>query len=167
DDKDADGQKQLVEVKYARCRLYFEAQHWEEAAACFKDIAFNHSDSDSAVYASQLYLESVNVLTFHGLPNRSSCIDDMIVDVPKFIDLFCAGDKAQKNEDTCTLLTKVQCDIQRLRAQRIVEDADKGGNDALALFEKGAKAYFELWEKYGATPLKANQPPQCDRMEEI
>jgi tetratricopeptide (TPR) repeat protein len=164
---DAEGQKQLVEVKYARCRLYFEAQHWEEAGACFRDIAFDHPDNDSAVYAAQLYLESINVLTFHGLPNRNSCIDDMISDVPKFLEMFCTGDKAQKNEETCTILAKVQCDIQRLRAQRIVEDADKGGNNALELFEKGGKAYFDLWEKYGATPLRANQPPQCERLEEI
>ncbi len=167
DKSDADGQKQLIEVKYARCRLYFEAQQWEEAAACFKDIAFNHSDNDFAVYASQLYLESTNVLAFHGLPNRSSCIDDMVTDVPKFIDLFCSGDKAQKNDDTCTLLTKVQCDIQRLRAQHIVEEADKGGNSAVELFKKGGKAYFDLWEKYGATPLRANQPPQCEKLDEI
>jgi tetratricopeptide (TPR) repeat protein len=167
DAKDADGQKQLVEVKYARCRLYFEAQHWEEAGACFKEIAFDHSDSDSAVYAAQLYLESINVLTFHGQPNRNSCIDDMIVDVPKFIELFCTGDKAQKNEDTCTILQKVQCDIRRLRAQRIVEQADKGGNDALELFEKGGKAYFDLWDEYGAKPLRDNKPPQCEKLDEI
>ena len=30
----------------------------------------NHSDNDSAIYAAQLYLESINVLTFHGTPNR-------------------------------------------------------------------------------------------------
>ncbi len=167
DKNDAEGQKQLIEVKYARCRLYFEAQHWEEAGACFREIAFDHPDNDSAVYAAQLYLESINVLTFHGAPNRNTCIDDMIVDVPKFLDMFCAGDKAQKNEETCTILAKVQCDIQRLRAQRIVEDADKGGNSSLELFEKGGKAYFDLWEKYGATPLRNNQPPQCERLEEI
>ncbi len=167
DKSDADGQKQLVEVKYARCRLYFEAQHWEEAAACFKEIALDDSDNDSAPYAAQLYLESVNVLTFHGLPNRATCLDDMITDVPKFLDLFCSGDKAAKNEDTCTLLTKVQCDIQRLRAQKIVEEADKGGNNALELFEKGAKAYFELWETYGAKPLRNNQVPQCEKLDEI
>jgi tetratricopeptide (TPR) repeat protein len=167
DKSDAEGQKQLVEVKYARCRLYFEAQHWEEAAACFREVAYDHPDNDSAVYAAQLYLESINVLTFHGMPNRNSCIDDMISDVPKFIDMFCTGDKAQKNEDVCTILTKVQCDIQRLRAQRIVEEADKGGNNALELFEKGGKAYFDLWEKYGATPLRNNQPPQCEKLDEI
>jgi tetratricopeptide (TPR) repeat protein len=167
DKADAEGQKQLVEVKYARCRLYFEAQDWERSAACFKDIAYNDTDSDLAVYAAQLYLESTNVLAFHGLPNRSSCIDDMVSDVPHFIDSFCSGDKAQKNDDTCTILTKVQCDIQRLRAQHIVEEADKGGNNSLELFEKGGKAYFDLWEKYGATPLRSNQPPQCEKLDEI
>jgi tetratricopeptide (TPR) repeat protein len=167
DKNDADGQKQLIEVKYARCRLYFEAQHWEESAACFKEIAFDHPDNDSAVYASQLYLESINVLTFHGVPNRNSCIDDMITDVPKFIDMFCTGDKMQKNEDTCTILTKVQCDIQRLHAQKMLEEANKGGNNALELFDKSGKAYFDLWEKYGATPLRNNQPPQCDKLDEI
>jgi TolA-binding protein len=167
DKNDADGQKQLVEVKYARCRLYFEAQHWEEAGACFKEIAYDHPDNDSAPYAAQLYLESINVLTFHGNPNRNTCIDDMIVDVPKFIDLFCTGAKASANEETCTLLAKVQCDIQRLRAQRMVEDAGKGGNNALAQFEKGGQAYWDLWQKYGEAPLKANQQPQCERLEEI
>jgi tetratricopeptide (TPR) repeat protein len=164
---DADGQKQLVEVKYARCRLYFEAQHWEEAGECFKQIAFEHTDSDSAVYAAQLYLEAINVLTFHGAPNRNRCIDDMIVDVPKFIEMFCSGEKMAKNEEICTILTKVQCDIRRLRAQRIVEQADKGGNNALELFEKGGKAYFDLWEEYGAKPLRDNKPPLCEKLEEI
>ena len=155
DKNDADGQKQLVEVKYARCRLYFEAQHWEEAAACFRDVAYRPPRQRLGVYAAQLYLESINVLTFHGSPNRTSCFDDMIADVPKFLDMFCTGDKMHEERgDRARMLTKVQCDIQRLRAQRIVEDADKGGNNALELFEKGGKAYFELWEKYGATPLR-------------
>jgi TolA-binding protein len=167
DKNDADGQKQLIEVKYARCRLYFEAQHWEEAGACFKEIAYEHTESDSAVYAAQLYLESINVLTFHGQPNRNRCIDDMIVDVPKFIEMFCAGEKAAKNEDTCTILQKVQCDIRRLRAQRIVEQAGKGGNDALEMFERGGKAYFELWDEYGARPLKENKPALCEKLDEI
>ncbi len=100
--------------------------------------------------------------TFHGSPNRHSCIDDMIADVPKFIELYCSGDKMQKNEEQCTILTKVQCDIQRLKAQRIVEDADKGGNNALELYEKGGKAYFDLWEKYGEAPLR-EQPAAAVR----
>ena len=64
------GQKQLVEVKYARCRLYFEAQHWEEAARLLQGDRVRPLGQRLGVYAAQLYLESINVLTFHGTPNR-------------------------------------------------------------------------------------------------
>ena len=164
---DAQGQDQLIEVKYARARTYFEAQHWEEAAIAFKDIAMNHSDKDVGIYASQLYLESVNVLGSHANPPRPSCFDDMSADVPKFIDLYCTGDKLQKNQDQCTTLTKIQCDIQRLKAEKLTQMADKGATNALQLDEQAGNTYFEIWRKYGEAPLRANQPPQCERLDEI
>ena len=64
-------------MKYARARTYFEAQHWEEAAVAFRDVALNHSDHESAPYAAQLWLEALNVLFSYadpkrpGLPRRS------------------------------------------------------------------------------------------------
>jgi tetratricopeptide (TPR) repeat protein len=164
---DAAGQDQLIEVEYARARTYFEAQHWEEAATAFRDIAMNHADKDVGIYASQLYLESVNVLGSHSKPPRIACFTDMANDVPKFLDLYCTGDKLAKNQDQCTTLTKIQCDIQRLKAQKIIEKADGGDTNALALYEEGAKTYLDMWHKYGETPLRANQPMQCDKMDEI
>jgi hypothetical protein len=164
---DAQGQDQLIEVKYARARTYFEAQHWEEAGIAFKDIALNNSDKDVGIYAAQLYLESVNVLGAHSNPPRPSCFDDMAGDVPKFIELYCGGDKLAKNQDQCTTLTKIQCDIQRLKAQKLTEMADKGSANALQLDEQAGNTYFEIWRKYGEAPLRANQPPQCERLDEI
>ncbi|MFO0672073.1 MAG: hypothetical protein U0235_21015 [Polyangiaceae bacterium] len=69
--------EQLVEVKYARARTYFEAQHWDEAAMAFKDIADHHADRDVGIYAAQLYLESINVLGANMNPPRPVCYDDM------------------------------------------------------------------------------------------
>jgi tetratricopeptide (TPR) repeat protein len=164
---DTAGQDQLVEVEYARARTYFEGQHWEEAAAAFRDIAMNHSDKDVGIYAAQLYLESVNVLGAHSKPPRIACYTDMGNDVPKFLDLYCTGDKLAKNQDQCTTLTKIQCDIQRLKAQEITKKADTGVANALQLDEEAAKTYLDMWHKYGETPLRANQPMQCDRMDEV
>src|SRR5262249_2708025 len=103
---DAQGQEQLVEVKFARARTYFEAQHWEEAAAAFLDVALNNSDRDAAIYAAQLYLESANVMGGHASAvvtqppgARVGCYDDMATQVPKFIELFCTADKLKKNEE--------------------------------------------------------------------
>jgi tetratricopeptide (TPR) repeat protein len=163
---DAAGQEQLVEVKYARARTYFEAQHWEEAATGFRDIAMNNSDRDVGIYAAQLYLESVNVLGSHM--SKTSCFDDMGQDVPKFIELYCQGDKAAKNAEQCTILNKIQVDILRLKAQKLVERADKeGGKEAIKMHEEGGKAYFEMFRKYCQDPVSAGQSPQAEKCDEI
>ena len=160
------GQEQLVEVKYARARTYFESQHWEEAAIGFRDIALNNSDRDVGIYASQLYLESVNVLGSNFL--KTACFDDMEADVPKFIELYCTGANLAKNGEACTSLNKIQVDILRLKAEKTVERADKeGGKEALASYEKGGTAYFELFRKYCQDPVSNGQQPQAEKCDEI
>jgi tetratricopeptide (TPR) repeat protein len=154
---DADGQAQLVEVKYARARTYFEAQHWDEAALAFRDIAVNHADRDVGIYASQLYLESANVLYKHF--GKTSCEDEMAADVPKLTDLYCSPDKAPpKNADACRTLEYVQVDLLRLKAERLVA---KGEN------EGGGQAYFELFRRYCQDPVAAGKPPEAERCDEI
>jgi tetratricopeptide (TPR) repeat protein len=165
---DAQGQDQLVEVRFARARTYFEAQHWEEASIAFREIAMDNPDKDVGIYAAQLYLESVNVLGQHSQPPRPSCFDDMASDVPKFIELYCTGDKFAKNQEQCTNLTKIQCDIQRIKAEKLVQLANKnGGSSALQIFEQAGNTYYELWRKYGEEPMSQNQAPTCDKLDEI
>lgn len=164
---DKDAQDQYVEVKYARARTYFEAQHWEEAALAFRDVALNYADKDVGIYASQLYLESLNVLGANMDPPRPACYDDMANDVPKFLELYCKDPgKAKDNAEQCGILTRIQRDIERLRAEKLVEKADKGGPDALKDYEKGALAYMDLWKKYGE-PACEKKDPACERSEEI
>jgi tetratricopeptide (TPR) repeat protein len=165
---DAQGQEQRVEVKYARARTYFEAQHWEEAAIGFREIAMEHADRDVGIYAAQLYLESINVLGSHMTPKRPTCYDEMAVDVPKFLELYCTGEKATKNADQCTTLNKIQVDILRLRNEAIVKRADEAqGTEALALYEKAGTAYFDSFRKYCEEPVNAGQQPQAEKCDEI
>ncbi len=162
---DAQGQEQLVEVKYARARTYFEGQHWEEAGLAFRDIAMNNADRDVGIYAAQLYLESVNVLATTA--SRPACFDDMATDVPKFIELYCVGDKATKNAEQCTILGKIQADILRLKAQGLVKVADQGGANALQTYEQAGNAYLDLYRKYCEAPIRAGQPAQAEKCDEI
>lgn len=164
---DKEATSQYVEVKYARARTYFEAQHWEEAAVAFRDIAINHADQDAGIYASQLYLESLNVLGSRVEPARTACFDNMAADVPKFLELYCKDPaKAKENSEQCGVLTKIQRDIERLRAQKLVEVADKGGPESLANYQKAGDAYVDLWKKYGEAPCR-NKEAACERSEEI
>lgn len=164
---------QYIEVKYARARTYYEAQHWEEAALGFRDIALNYPDHDAAIYAAQLYLESINVLGSHADPPRPSCFDDMEKDVPRFLKLFCAGSKFDDNKDQCETLTRIQFDIMRLKAQKLVERGDslqkKGSyREALDDYKQGGDAYLALWRKYCEGPLSnGDHPKQCAKADEI
>jgi tetratricopeptide (TPR) repeat protein len=170
---DKEAEEQYVEVKYARARTYFEAQHWEEAALAFREVSINHSDKDAGLFAAQLYLESINVLGSRAEPPRPSCFDDMGRDVPTFLELYCKGQKYEDNKEQCETLTRIQFDIQRLKAQKIIELADgqqeKGQyRESLDNYKKGADAYLELWRTYCEEPLaKGEKPKQCEKADEI
>ncbi len=170
---DKESEEQYVEVKYARARTYFESQHWEEAALAFREVAINHPDKDAGIFAAQLYLESINVLGSRAEPPRPSCFDDMGKDVPVFLELYCKGQKFEDNKEQCETLTRIQFDIARLKAQKIVELADgqqeKGQyRESLDNYKKGADAYLDLWRTYCEEPLaKGDHPKQCEKADEI
>ncbi len=170
---DNEALEQYIDVKYARARTYFEAQHWEEAALGFRDIALHYSDKDAGIFAAQLYLEAINVLGSKTEPPRPTCYTDMANDVPAFIELYCKGAKAEDNKEQCQQLTNIQFDVKRLRAEKIVELADdqqeKGKvADSVENYRKGAEAYRELWSTYCEGPLSRGEKlPQCDRADEI
>jgi TolA-binding protein len=170
---DKNAEDQYVEVKYARARTYFEAQHWEEAALGFRDVALNNADKDAGIYAAQLYLESLNVLGSRAEPPRPTCFEDMAKDVPSFIKLYCEGKKFEDNKENCELFTRIQFDVTRLHAQKIVELADsqleKGNSkDALDNYKKGGDAYLDMWRKYCEEPMsKGEKTKQCENASEI
>ncbi len=170
---DKEAQEKFVEVKYARARTYFEAQHWEEAALGFRDIALNHSDHDAGIFAAQLYLEAVNVLGAKREPAVPQCFDDMAADVPQFIKNYCTGEDAEFNKEHCELLTRIEFDVKRLSAQKLVEladsQADKGDyRQALDNYKKGGDAYLGLWKGYCEGPMsQGKKPKQCEQAHEI
>ncbi|MBI5535058.1 MAG: hypothetical protein HY898_20190 [Deltaproteobacteria bacterium] len=164
-DTDKEGKTQLVEVKYARARVYFESQHWEEAAIGFRDVALNYPEHEAGIFAAQLYLESLNVLGTHF--DKPACFKSMSDDVPQFIKLYCTGDRAKVNGDQCTQLNSIQVDILRLGAEGTVKQADKGGANALQAYQEAAERYMDIWKKYGEEPLKNKKQPTAEKLDEV
>jgi tetratricopeptide (TPR) repeat protein len=170
DDKPAPGDakatEQHVEIAYALGRLYFGANHFAEASVVFGDIALHRADTSVGIYASQLYLEALNVL---GSAGATSCYDDMARDVPAFIGLYCKDGKEKVNAEQCGVLGMIQRDILRLQAEQRIEEGDRGGADGLdgsAAYEAGALIYLQIWEQYGRPACEARSP-SCARSEEI
>lgn len=172
-ENDAEAQQQYVDVKFARARTYFEAQHWEEAALAFRDIAINYPKNDAGIFAAQLYLEAVNVLGSKAEPPRPTCFDDMAADVPVFLENYCKGSGLEDNKEQCELLTRIQFDVKRLAAQKKVEladtQADKGDyKSALENYKAGGDAYLEIWRGYCEGPLSEGKVvKQCETADEI
>jgi tetratricopeptide (TPR) repeat protein len=159
--------EQFVEVKFARARTYFESRHWEEAALGFRDVAMSYPDKEVGIFAAQLYLESLNVLGSNYDPPRSACYEDISNDVPQFIKLYCEGAKRSQNEEQCTILFRIQRDIERLRAESLVKEADAGGANAIDKYRKAGELYLELWEKYGREACEKNDKAGCARNDEV
>ncbi len=164
---DKDALEQYVEVKYARARTYFEAQQWEEAALGFQDIALNYPQMDASIYAAQLYLEALNILGSKVDPQKPGCYDMMEKDVPVFIKNFCEGAKKEENSEQCSILFRIQRDIERLKAENLVKACDEGkATGCIKKYEQAGDLYFSLWKKYGEEACKAKQPG-CEKNEEI
>lgn len=167
-ENDAEALEQYVEVKYARARTYYEAQHWQEAAEAFRDVALNHPKLEAGLYAAQLSLDALNVLgTMAGAESNPDCLLDMEKDVPRYIELYCADDKQKKdNDEQCSVLFRIQRDIQAKRAEALVKKADSGTADSIKLYEEAANLYYDLWKKYGEEACKENKPA-CEKNDRI
>ncbi|MCA9622638.1 MAG: hypothetical protein KC731_26640, partial [Myxococcales bacterium] len=164
---DKDALEQYVEVKYARARTYFEAQQWEEAAWAFRDIAINYPQMDASIYAAQLYLEALNIMGSKLKPAKASCYDPMGEDVPVFIKNYCEGSKKEENDEQCSILFRIQRDIERLKAENLVKACDEGkSTGCIKKYEEAANLYLGLWKKYGEEACK-DKKPACEKNEEI
>lgn len=152
-----------AEIQYALARLYFGANHFAEAAVTFRDIALQRSDTPVGVHASQLYLESLNLL---ASPDTPSCHDDMVRDVPVFMGLYCKNGKESVNVDQCGVMSRIQRDILRLTAEKRVKEADRGGPDAWSAYAAAAAIYLQIWEQYGKAACEAKSET-CQHMDEV
>lgn len=151
----------------ARARDDFDAQRWERAAAGFRDVALNHADHPAGAAAVRPYVESVA-----GGPAKTkrdarapdaTCVDLLARDLPRLRDLYCRD--AAKNVDACSLLERVDVDLRRFAAQKLVEQADRGGSPAL--YEQAGTAYAELFRERCEAPVASGGAPRAEACDEL
>ncbi len=139
----------LPQIKYRRARIYYESNHFEEAGVLFKDIAFNHPKSELAVYAANLYLDSLNVLASFRKPKRPACFDEMNDSIEPLYKLYCASeDQKSEHEELCTVLEQLRCDLLRKKAETLQEQEQ---------FKKAARVYVTIFRRY----------QECGKLDEV
>ncbi len=139
----------LATIKYRRARIYYESNHYEQAAVLFKDIAFHHSDNDLGVYAANLYLDSLNVLGTKSHPARTSCLDDISSSIEPLSHLYCNTQEDKDNHsDLCGVLGQLRCDIMRKKAEAYHSNHE---------FKRAAATEVGIFRRY----------PECGRLDEV
>ncbi|MEO7096322.1 MAG: tetratricopeptide repeat protein [Polyangiales bacterium] len=126
----------LVEIKYRRGFIYYDAKHWDEAAEAFRDVAVTYPDHEYGVIAAGFYLDSVVRVYNYAEPARANCGVVMSDDVGKLVDLYCDNAKVtarlkdKKKADEFLNGTASQCD--KLHAAKADLDAIKADDLAKA-----------------------------------
>lgn len=140
---------ELPSIKYRRARIYYETNHFSEAAEAFKDIAWNHRDSEVAEFAANLYLDSLNTLGTQMGEANPACINEIESSLEPLYGFYCNGASAQEeHSDLCPVVIQLRCDVVRLRAETLARAGDHRG---------AAEAYRNIVQNYR----------ECGRLEEV
>ncbi len=132
--------KELPTIKYRRARIYYEANHFEEAAAMFQDIAWNHRRSELAEFAANLYLDSLNVMGTIRKPRKPACIVDMTDGVEELNKMYCSGANAEEEyAELCPTIASLECGLLRKKAELLQESKD---------FKGAARTYVKIYKRY-------------------
>ena len=139
----------LATIKYRRARIYYEANRFEEAAVLFRDIAFNHKDSELAEYAANLYLDCLNVLGTQVAQPRVACVQELSASIDPMSASYCGTEQLmEEHPDLCGTLGTLQCQVRRKEA----EVYQKTGE-----FKKAAATYVRIFRRH----------EECGEMDEM
>jgi len=135
-----DKAEDLSTIKYRRARIYYEANRFEEAAVLFRDIAFNHKDSDLAEYAANLYLDCLNVLGTQIAEPRVACVQELSAAIDPMSASFCGTEQlTDEHPDLCGTLGTLQCQVRRKEAE-IYQKTQQ--------FKKAAATYVRIFRRH-------------------
>jgi hypothetical protein len=113
----------LLTIKYRRAYLYYAANHFEEAATIFRDIANTSAETPDPEnlreISADLYLDALNVMGSMWNPQRPACFDSMGEEVPRFVGAFCTPQTRPQHEDFCHRMEELQCQILRKKAEAL------------------------------------------------
>ncbi len=130
----------LINIKYRRARIYYEANQFEEAAVLFKDIAMNHSDTELGVFAANLYLDCLNALGSMLEVERPACYDDLAETVDVFIDKSKApGQNLMKDEEFGAQIKGLKVGVLRKKAESL---------NTRKRFKEAAEVYVDIYRNY-------------------
>ena len=135
------------QVQYRRARVYYEANHFEEAASLFRSVAFDHPTHELAEFAANLYLDSLNGMLRRD--TRASCESRIAADLEPLAENLCATEAARDaHPETCARFIGIRCGLLRRGAEAL---------GAAGRHRDAAAAYVSIFRTHG----------ECDDLDEV
>lgn len=152
----SDNAEDLLVIKFRRARIYYESNHFEEAALMFRDYALNHKGNyPNDEYAANLYFDSLNVLASQQQPVRPACLSTLETDSQQICSMYCSTDADRSRYgDLCPVCANIECSVKRQRAESF--------HNAGRFIEAG-NAYLDIVELNSARP----EGQQCGAIPEL
>lgn len=137
----------------------------EEAAVGFRALALLEPSSDLGVRAALRYAETTARIATSSDRKREPCFDRLSADIPRVLELHCAGGSRTRDPSACDLLGRVRVDLGRLRAEKKISLADKTtGAEAKRLYEEAAETYMFAFREYCTTSSSVSPNLRCDEL---
>ncbi|MDQ3033466.1 MAG: tetratricopeptide repeat protein [Myxococcota bacterium] len=115
--------EELPTVKYRRARIYYETNHFAEAAVLFRDIAWNHRDSELAEFAANLYLDSLNMMGTRVGQGNPECITELEQSLDPMHGFYCGTpEQRDAHPDLCEVVVDLRCGVVRLQAETLARN---------------------------------------------
>jgi tetratricopeptide (TPR) repeat protein len=115
----------------------------------FRDIAFNHKDSELAEYAANLYLDCLNVLGTQIAQPRVACVHELSASIDPMSASFCGTEQlTDEHPDLCGTLGNLQCQVRRKEAETYQKTQQ---------FKKAAATYVRIFRRHD----------ECGEMDEM
>ncbi len=128
-----------VAVQYRLARFYYEANHDQDAALRFEQIAREHPDHELGIFAANLWLDALNLMATRLEPPRPVCRTDLENAIEPLQAGYCAEPaQRERNESLCPVLDRLECQVGRRRAERFGREGEHA---------RAAATYIQLAEE--------------------
>jgi tetratricopeptide (TPR) repeat protein len=129
----------LPDVMYQKARIYYEANHYQEASYWYKQISYNFVNSEVGPFAANLYLDSLYGIMLQDRGRSVPCLETIADAANDFITIA----KFQPYmEDPLfkQVVFQLKCNTERKKAEAYQEQKN---------WKEAALTYKTLYEKWG------------------
>lgn len=158
--------EELAAIRYRQGQLLYDAERLVEAAALFRHVAVEHSNTEVAVHAANLYLDSLNALAGASEDPFRACFDELAEAIELFADESQPpGSHLMRDAELRATVAAIRVQLERKRAE--VAFSEKRYLEAAEIFLAIASDFPDWYDDVSRCHLLFNAAMALERSHRI